>query len=73
MTLDRAAKWTVILTLCLTIFGSGAGAAMAVGGRGTRLAAVEQKVRDYEPDHDTIIRLDANVAWIMRALGGTPK
>lgn len=73
MTLDRAAKWTTIITLCLAIFGSGAGAVWAVGDRNERLVTVEQKIRDYGGDHDKIVTMEANIAWIVRALGGQPK
>lgn len=74
MTLERAGKWLAIVTACLAIFGSGAGAADVIGGRGARLASVEQKIdaykADHDRDHDTLIRLDARTEWIFHALGG---
>lgn len=73
MTLDRLGKMTGIFMACLAIFGSGAGAAVTIGAKSQRLDAVEKRVADYGSDHDKIITMEANIAWIVRALGGSPK
>lgn len=73
MTLGRAGTWVVIIAGCIGVFSSGAGVAVTIGNRGARLDAVEQKVKDYGSDHDKIITMEANIAWIVRALGGEPK
>jgi hypothetical protein len=73
MTLDRAGKLVGIGMACIALFGSGAGAAVTVGVNNQRLDAVEKKVAEYGTDHDQIITMAANIAWITRAMGGSPK
>lgn len=73
MNLDRVSKWAAVAGFALACALPALSFAVATGGDHARLAAVEKRVDMYALDHDRFIAMDANLKWIMRYMGGSPK